>query len=282
MANFEEKVKKDRKKNIRDCFILLGMGVVFAAVCVLLFFSFDEVKKKVDIAKHGTLVQATITRVWDKSDDDTIEYEVTYEYEYLDKYGKPRTGTGKFTDDRHYYTGHKVWIRHNGNNEEVLASYPKNFAIAALPQVIMIVIFAAVDIFLFVGVFATAIKAGRLKGLASGKGEEIQAQIIGEEYRNNGTNTCRLKYMWEAPNGKIKEGKTKESYTSAEAQMIKDKGAIRVLYYKGESIVLDLPELTKEQKAERILARNGAYKCPYCNTIMKSTDRECPSCGAKR
>ena len=130
--------------------------------------------------------------------------------------------------------------------------------------------------------FATAIKASRLKALANGKGEEIQAQIIGEEYRNNGTNTCKLKYMWEAPNGKIKEGKTKDAYTSAEAQLIKDRGSIKVLYYKGESVVLDLPELTKEQKAERILARNGAFKCPYCGTIMKANDRECPSCGAKR
>ncbi len=252
--------------------------IIFSIVCVVLGFFIINSYLDVQVAKHGTLAKATVTDSdYHSGDDDSDPYWTIY-YSYVDE-ASGKTYKDSYSSDYNISRGQQIWIKHNGAGRSVEANHSTSFVLSALPLLIVFILFSlAVCAWIF-HIFNTMRKIRIYKKMESGECKFATATYI-SGYTQDGKK-AHVRYMYEDSEGNMHEGKSIEKYDSNKLLYFQNKGNFEIKYVGKYSTIIQKEE-TLETKAEEIIVRNGAAKCPYCETIIPAGVNECPNCSAKR
>ena len=252
--------------------------ILFSIVCAVLAGFMVNMYLDVQVAKHGTLAKATVTDSdYHSGDDDSDPYWTIY-YTYVDE-ASGKTYKDSYSSDYNISRGQQIWIKHNGAGRSVEANHSTSFILSALPLLIVFILFfLAVCAWVF-HIISTTRKMKIYKKMNSGECKFATATYI-SGYTTDGV-WGYVKYMYEDSDMNMHEGKSLDKYPSDKLLYYQNKGTFEIKYIGKYSTIVEKAE-TLETKAEEIIVRNGAARCPYCQTIIPAGVDECPNCSAKR
>lgn len=264
----------DQKKEIRT--VLLFFSLFLVATIVLGYFVVN-MYLDVQVARHGTLGEATVVScTYHSGDEDSDDYyHIKYEYQVGEKWYK-----GSCNSDYSMAVGSKIDIKHNGGSRSVLANHSTSFILSALPLIIVFTLFSFVEIVWAVGMIGMGRKMTFYKKLDRGECKTAMATYI-SGYEEGNPRGGKVRYMYEDEDGNMHEGKSLKSYSSTRLKYLQNKGSFEIKYIGKYSVVVERED-TVENKKEELIVAHGLYKCPYCGTILQEGQNECPSCNAQR
>ncbi len=262
--------------------LLIGILVfmLFVGAAILLGYFIGQIYIDTNIEKNGTVVIGEVTRTSVSEDDDgDRSYTVYYTFNALID-GEYQELTGSCSYSRYMSAGSNITIKYDSKGRSVIAGYySDSFILNALALIIFFVLFSLVDIYFFIMIIITAIGLSYHIKLERGKGTVTKATFLGMVDKKYG---MKVKYCWEDNKGKLREGKSKNTYSQAEIDELSRMGTFDIEYYKNVSRIVTVPvHNTSGQGVTQTIPglRNGM--CEYCGSQITDGSNICPNCGAK-
>ena len=272
-AQPQKMLKHKREIIIAEIIVLCAFFIGFVIYGLNLINDYKDVQ----VARFGIEDVATVVDCRYYEDDDSKYYKIIYEYEIDGSVYK-----GSFESKKYLSLGEEIEIKHDGGARSVIATFPTNFFVAAIENIL---IFATLILSLISFIVLTIRQIIDYKfytRLECGEGTRTYAKFVGQHEVTNNI-LFRIKYEYRDEFGKLRRGKSINYYPKEDVEYLKKKETFEIKYIGKISVVIEKTpseiEWEKEQKAEE---ENQEHTCVYCGTKMAADEYECPACRAIR
>ncbi|MDR0850169.1 MAG: zinc ribbon domain-containing protein [Christensenellaceae bacterium] len=281
---------KSQKGTLGAMIVIALLGIIIA---IILTVSFIGDKALSDIKENGTQTNATVTSSQDQRDSDGNLSGYKYTYTYLDAAsGNTYTGSTHNSVSNIIEVGNTISIYYVGDKSVEASFSPMDMGIIFIP--------AGVALIGIIGIVVVCLQ-GRGRGLIMKRGHDGQATFvsyeIGRTYQPTRTYTngrgvsvtvpngpaihyYKVRYLWNADNGKQIEGVSPSDYSLEEAQRFQKAAKFNIRSFANKSIVMGVPQV---QVAEAVAQPKEEVKkskfCEYCGAKLEEGKNSCPGCG---
>lgn len=279
----------------------LGTMVVFAVlgiiITVILALSYVESKNLAEIKETGTQTNATVTacNVVRNSDDEITGYKISYTYVDAAT-GATHNGVTNGTVSSSIAVGGTIVIYYVGD-KSVQASF--NFSGGI--ELALVFVPAVLALIGIIGIIVIFLK-GRGRSLIMKRGHDSEATFmsyeIGRTYQptktitnNNGARVTvpngpavhyyKIRYLWNADNGRSIEGVSPADYSLAEAQRFQQAKKFSIRSFANKSAIMGVPYVQAEAAATQSSTTQVKKPkfCEYCGAKVEEGSNSCPGCG---
>jgi hypothetical protein len=251
---------------------------IFLLVVALLGFLNYDFYVKTNIQRYGEVAIATVEKCTANKDDDgdITSYDLKFVYDFVGPNGETEVRTGFATSGRRISPGNKVSIKYDQNGRTVVNGYyTESFFLNAGFLFIIFAVFAAVEVWFIINFFLAIASYKTMKAFVAGNGEIFKATFLGTKMNRDGS--YRIKYMWEAKNGRMHEGKSLSSYSHRQVEFYENKGDFDIRCHKRVTDIVPQEGARTHQEA----MKSAIQRYEYCKTVIPKGETTCPGCGAK-